>query len=549
MTWLFRYGTIMVLLHFPSTPHVELGAVSMSSHLLTPGLQLFYDLVHSLNSTLELDRVLEQVIDQVNDFLHIDATSVSLLDPESQELVIMMTVGQATDPKPGLRLPPHAGVAGWVARHGEPVLIPDAQQDERFFPGVDQLTGFTTRSMLCVPLRIQDRCVGVIQAISGICNAFSHADMVYVITLADVAALAIENARLYTAELALRQQAERFQSISNVLGASLDREDAVQDALEILSQIVPCDRAVVYLCQASTRFVPVSQESIEAVLESVDYLEVSAVQGFDDPDAAREYRVLASEVSMLQQMSASQRPISVADIAQDDRYIRLPGAPLDRSWLGAPMIVDRGTIGLVALSRDQVHRFTDQEMAAVEAFARQVAGALTRNYLYRETRDRADEFGIVDNVTRAVVSATELQDLLQQIAGSLLTLMHIDGVGIVLCDFENDRSIVQLQVGLSSGLAEMLACHDAPACEMGQKALSSGRTVLVMLGAGGDPLPGVGAIVPLLVSETPVGLLVLERRESGQLLSRHMALLEIVGRQIATAVDRARLHQAARGLQ
>lgn len=519
----------------------------MSSRLLTPGLQLFYDLVHSLNSTLELNRVLEQVIDQVNDFLHIDATSVSLLDPESQELVIMMTVGQATDPKPGLRLPPHAGVAGWVARHGEPVLIPDAQQDGRFFPGVDQLTGFTSRSMLCVPLRTQDRCIGVIQAISGICDAFSHADMVYMITLADVAALAIENARLYTAELALRQHAEQFQAISNVLGASLDQDDAVQDALNILSQIVPCDRAVVYVCRASTRFVPVSEDSLEAILESVDYLEVRAAWGVDDPDAVSSFRMPASEVAMLQQMSASQRPISVADIAQDDRGLRLPDAPIDRSWLGAPMIVDRGTIGLVALSRDQVHRFTDQEVAAVEAFAQQVAGALTRNYLYRETRDRADELGIVDSVTRAVVSASELKDLLQQIAESLLTLMHIDGVGIVLCDGEGDAEPERLQVGLASGLVEMLACHDAPAYEMGRKALSSGRTVLVMLGTGKDPLPGVGAIVPLLVSKVPVGLLVLERRESGQLLSRHMALLEIVGRQIATAVDRARLHQEPQG--
>lgn len=517
----------------------------MSSRLLTPGLQLFYDLVHSLNSTLELNRVLEQVIDQVNDFLHIDATSVSLLDPESQELVIMMTVGQATDPKPGLRLPPHAGVAGWVARHGEPALIPDAQQDDRFFPGVDQLTGFTSRSMLCVPLRIQDRCIGVIQAISGVCDAFSHADMVYVITLADVAALAIENARLYTAELALRKQAERFQAISNVLEAALDQGGAVQDALDILSQIVPCDRAVVYVCQANTRFVPVLQESIEAVLESMDYLEVSATWGFDDPEAVREFRKPASEVSLLQQMSASLRPISVADIAQDDRYIQLPGAPQDRSWLGAPMIVDRGTIGLVALSRDQVHRFADQEVAAVEAFARQVTGALTRSYLYREARDRADELGIVDQVTRAVVSATELQDLLQQVAKSLLALMHADGVGIVLCDSGDDSHAVQLQVGLSSGLVEMLTCHGSPVCAMGQKAISSGRTVLVMLRAEGEPLPGVGAIVPLLVSETPVGLLVLERRGSGQLLSRHMALLEIVGRQIATAVDRARLHQTA----
>lgn len=517
----------------------------MSSHLLTPGLQLFYDLVHSLNSTLELDRVLEQVIDQVNEFLHIDATSVSLLDPESQELVIMMTVGQATDPKPGLRLPPHAGVAGWVARHGEPVLIPDAQQDDRFFPGVDQLTGFTTRSMLCVPLRIQDRCIGVIQAISGVRDAFSQADMVYVITLADVAALAIENARLYTAELALRQQAERFQAISNVLGASLDQEGAVQDALEVLSQIVPCDRAVVYLCRASTRVVPLSQESIEAVLESVDYLEVSAAWGFDDPDAVYAFRVPATEVSMLQQMSASQRPISVGDVAQDDRYIRLRGAPLDHSWLGAPMVVDRGTIGLVALSRNRVHRFTDQEVAAVEAFALQVAGALTRNYLYRETRDRADELGIADDVTRAVVSSTELQDLLQQIAEILMTLMRIDGVGIVLCGSEDETQTVRLQAGLLSGLVEMLACHDTVACEVGQKALSSGRTILVMLGLGEEPPPGVGAIVPLIASGTPVGLLVLERRESGLILSRHVALLEIVGRQIATAIDRARLHQVS----
>ena len=142
---------------------------------LPDSLMLFYDLVHRLNSTLDLEVVLRQVIEQVNQFLNTDATSVSLLDAESQELVIQMTVGQASDPQPGLRLPPYAGIAGWVVRHAEPLLVADAQQDQRFYPSVDQRTGFSTRALICVPLLSKDQPIGVIQAMNRSPKAFSRA--------------------------------------------------------------------------------------------------------------------------------------------------------------------------------------------------------------------------------------------------------------------------------------------------------------------------------------------------------------------------------------
>ncbi len=148
-------------------------------------------------STLDLDPLLSTVLEEVRHVLGIVACSIWLVDPETDELVCR----QATDPHSelirGWRLAPGQGLGSWVIRTGQSLIVPDIRQDERHFEGVDQHTKLNLHAMLCVPLRVKQRAIGVLYAVDEAVDRFRPADLNLLELLAATAAIAIDNARLY----------------------------------------------------------------------------------------------------------------------------------------------------------------------------------------------------------------------------------------------------------------------------------------------------------------------------------------------------------------
>jgi diguanylate cyclase (GGDEF)-like protein len=126
------------------------------------------------------------------------AASLTLLDPAGRELAF--TAARSLQPGviDGLRLRCDQGIAGWVARHREPVLLEDASRDPRHHAALAERTGLVPRSMLCVPIVKGKALLGVIQVINKLNGStFDQDELRLVQTLADHAAIAIQNAQLY----------------------------------------------------------------------------------------------------------------------------------------------------------------------------------------------------------------------------------------------------------------------------------------------------------------------------------------------------------------
>ena len=185
----------------------------------------------------------------------------------------------------------------------------------------------------------------------GRTEAFSHADLCFLETLADVAALAIENAHLYSSEQRLRHQAEKFKLISETMSASLHPELALEQALQHLHEVVVCDSATIFVRREAPVFRPDPASGSGFRLHSEAYLEAVTAWGFDDPASVLALCVPVTEVSLFQQMCISRRPITIMDVRQDDRFARLLDTEPTRSWMGVPMVADGEVIGQVALDR------------------------------------------------------------------------------------------------------------------------------------------------------------------------------------------------------
>lgn len=165
----------------------------------------------AFNASLEIDEVLASVLQEVRQLLGVDAYSVWLLDEATGELVCQELISPHSELVRGWRLAPGQGIAGWVQAHGESLLLDDVQQDERYFPGVEEATGHTWRSTLTVPLRTPQKVIGVIQLMDAAPARFHPEDLKLLEPLAASAANAFHNAQLYTQaqqEIAERQRVE-----------------------------------------------------------------------------------------------------------------------------------------------------------------------------------------------------------------------------------------------------------------------------------------------------------------------------------------------------
>ena len=152
----------------------------------------------AINSTLDEADVQRRLMQGINYLMQVEACSLFLMDEEMDELVLQLSMRGDVE-KRGIRLRPGQGIAGWVAQHKQPALVPDAQRDRRFFASVDQSTGFITHSVLAVPLTVRGKVLGVIQVINpqGNKTQFDPADQVLLEALAASVAVAVENARLH----------------------------------------------------------------------------------------------------------------------------------------------------------------------------------------------------------------------------------------------------------------------------------------------------------------------------------------------------------------
>jgi diguanylate cyclase (GGDEF)-like protein len=159
-------------------------------------IAVFQELGKALTSSLQLDQVLRTIMEKIDEFLRPDNWSLLLLDEAKQELYFELAVGKASQALKDVRIKVGQGIGGWVAQNGEVVIVPDTSKDTRFFGKVDEKTKMETRSIVAVPVKFRDTCLGVIELINCVGpEGFDPKDLKLLEALSDFAAIALENAR------------------------------------------------------------------------------------------------------------------------------------------------------------------------------------------------------------------------------------------------------------------------------------------------------------------------------------------------------------------
>src|SRR6201988_137476 len=149
---------------------------------------IFNDVAKALTSSLNLDSILQTIMEKMAEFFRPDTWSLLMVDEEKQELYFAIAVGTAAEALKNVRLRVGEGIAGWVAKHGERLIVPDVMTDPRFAKRIDEMTKWETRSIICVPLRSKLRVLGVIQLVNVHMEHFTDQESFFLQALSDYAA-------------------------------------------------------------------------------------------------------------------------------------------------------------------------------------------------------------------------------------------------------------------------------------------------------------------------------------------------------------------------
>jgi GAF domain-containing protein/ligand-binding sensor domain-containing protein len=339
-------------------------------------------------SILSIDALLDEMVFLIQNSFNYDIVEIGLV--EDDELVFKAGLDRGLEsPIRGSRvLVGEEGITGYVAATGEPLLVPDVSQDERFVQFTDAAAA--SRSELAVPIRAKQRVIGVLNVQSAQLAAFDESDLAVMQALADQAATAIENARLFEAE---QRRAEQFRVISEVgrrITSIMSIDSVLKQVVELIQSALDYDHVHIGLIEG----------------DHVTY-KVGAGPLWDDPDFQFEpARLRVGQNGITGWVAARGEPLLVPDVSKEPRYVWMRGSQT-RSEVTVPVKAKGQVIGVLDVQSNRLDAFDESDMSVLQSLADQTAIAIENARLY----EQAQRLAVVEERQRL---ARELHDSVTQ---------------------------------------------------------------------------------------------------------------------------------------
>ncbi|MFH1564117.1 MAG: GAF domain-containing protein [Nitrospirota bacterium] len=337
-------------------------------------LSAIQEVSNLLITQLKLDEILDQMMEIILKVTLTDAGTLMLLDEVENCLVFKITKGEKAEAIKGYKLKLDEGIAGFVAQTGEPTIIPDVSKEPRFKPEVAKEIDFKTYNILCVPMKIKERIVGVIEVINRLeKEPFSIDDLDLLTALANQAAIVIENNKLLQDSQEAVRRLKTLLEVTDVLGATKDLRSLLDLSMRL-----------------ATRTMSAEASSLMLLDEKTNELVFEVVEGVKGKQVLRQIRLKSGE-GIAGWVAKEGTPLLVPDVTKDPRFtskIDQQTSFETKCILCVPLKIKKTTIGIIEVINkvDGGSVFSEKDMEFFSLFAHQVAIAIENARLYTGKR-------------------------------------------------------------------------------------------------------------------------------------------------------------------
>jgi GAF domain-containing protein len=505
-------------------------------HFRMGQLNLVRDVSAQIANVLDVDELARRVTHLIQKTFHFYYVAIFTQEPGA---TLLHFRSSASAPRKGrkkvarpLAVEIGQGLIGEAAENGQQLVSDDVRADPRY-RFVDSLP--ETRSEVVIPLKIEDRVLGVLDVQSDLPSAFHPNDLLVLNALADNIARAIESARLYGD---LRRRADQLTLIAEVsksLTSTLDLRELMHDAASLihdrfgyphvhLFSVHPNRRLIEYVAGSGKR-----SRSLEGYTLSLD-----EPKGIIPWAVRNGQTVLANDVSV------------------DERYTPSPLPPRNtRAELAVPLQFNNRVIGILDIQSDDVNAFSEDDRLIFEAVADSIASAMRNADLYRSERWRRQVADSLREVAGLVSANVGVEQVLETILVELERNLAVDIAAIWLV---GENGLFPAAVHGADAQAIEAARLDSPdASIVLTSSLLAEGPIIRRPGdargpaglAAGFPEDYSSLAAPLRVGDEPLGIIVLAHHTPGRYGHEAQAMASTFASYAAVAIENARLYDSA----
>ena len=488
-------------------------------------VQILNKVAQAATSTLNFDQVVRRSVNALLGVRNFERVNIMLLDESRQVLRLhpALTESRTARNHADLDIPRGKGIAGWVAETGKPYLVSDVRQEPRYIAGYPD-----SRSELCVPLRIGNRVVGVLDVQSTQPDAFSESDERLLGTLSGQISTLLENSRLFAETQQRVRELTALMQVSRALNEAEGLDTILNIILDEAFNLIGSREGTVILIDPP----------------GSNLLRIVAARGLDPENVeAFNNRPVYTYEGTYKRALRTGEMIEVPDTSIDPDFLRDVDSQA-KSVTNIPLVAERGAIGLIAV--DGVPR-DDTTRRLLTALTGMAAIAIDKERLHQETANRLAEVSTLYTLSTQITTSLSSRAVLEAIVTILRLTLDCRSCSIFLLDATGDYLQLEAGSGPSAtwkGIARLRVGEG-----ISGRVITERRSIYIPNTEREsdfiffDPQIRSLLVVPLIVRNKAVGTLSIDDTQP-YAFDDEVRLLTIAAAQAAVAIENAQLYES-----
>ncbi len=513
--------------------HLQNAYLVERSRRHASALMTLNQIAYAITSSMDLDEVLRRTMAGINEILEVEAGSILLLDEQTDELYFKITLRGENKQVTSFRLKRGEGLAGWVVSNNQPTISNNVQTDKRFCHVIDDAIGFKTNTVLCVPLVVQGKPLGVVEVINKRSGPFDADDLELLVSMAASVGIALENASLYDDAQERAYHKEMINQVITAVNAGHGLSDTAKIIFEQFRRFLPFDHMSVSLLDTS-----------KERLRQWTFSEYGSIEQTKSP--------IPLKGSALADLIEQNQTITHVDLSKrgsqksypDDVILLEDGI---KSKLAILLTTQKGPYGSLNLGRRRLEPYNLHDLNLLEQLIAQVAVAIEKARLIDVLEQRTTELQMLNHLGEMLASTTDLSLILDTALSMLPRLVPGDIQGVIVAGEEGCHLGVAVPFGFTKTDESIQNIFDVFA-EMNEgqppKELISTKSIPgnMPVSAGWKPVSVFS--LPVITRRGLLGLIYMASGREENLSDDLLRIFSLIVSQISAAVENALLfHQ------